>query len=129
MRTRKRVEAVETTENSEAVAYEAAEGAPDLKAKMAEVLENVKMVGDEVEVTYGEELFTPAPYHSFRVGPFWAKTHTRVGESRTEAIARLHAELEMAASEQREQRYRQYKAAVRTMYGDKAADAMFGTKR
>lgn len=141
MRTRKRVDPVETTSTEPADTEKQLRGESDLQRQMREdatrmdTLEETTIGGItvsermEVEVTFGEELFTPAPYHSFRVGPFWAKGFTRAGESRMQAISRLSAELETVANEQREQRYRQYKAAVRTMYGDKAADAMFGTKR
>lgn len=141
MRTRKRVEpAVETSTSEEAgTSWDAQVFATQtaiVEAAKESASRGEQIIGDlivsermEVEVTFGEELFTPAPYHSFRVGPFWAKGFTRVGESRMQAISRLSAELETVANEQREQRYRQYKAAVRTMYGDKAADAMFGTKR
>jgi len=132
MRTRKRVETATSGEPTDTEKQpRAREDAVMSDTPYLEIdqLAEINQSAGEVEVTYGEELFTPAPYHSFRVGPFWAKGFTRVGESRTQAIARLYAELEAAASAQREQRYQQYKAAVRQMYGDKAADSMFGTKR
>ena len=54
--------------------------------------------GDEVvEVTWGEELFQPVQYNSFRVGPFKASTIVRKGETVAKAMLRLHVEMMGAA--------------------------------
>jgi hypothetical protein len=50
--------------------------------------------GESFEVNWGEELFCPVQYNSFRVGPFKVVGRTRPGESIAQAIARVHAEMD-----------------------------------
>lgn len=55
--------------------------------------------GDEVvEVTWGEELFQPVQFNSFRVGPFKVTTRVRKGETIPGAIERVHREITAAAA-------------------------------
>lgn len=53
--------------------------------------------GERVEVTWGEELFQPVQYNSFRVGPIKATTVVGPGETVGEAVVRLHREIAKAA--------------------------------
>jgi len=53
--------------------------------------------GEEVEVTWGREVYTPKQYHTIEVGPFKSTGKIQAGESRGEAIQRIHAELDTAA--------------------------------
>lgn len=46
-------------------------------------------VGDRLTMTFGEELFTPVPFNSFRVGPFTLETTLQPGETAQQAHARL----------------------------------------
>lgn len=47
-----------------------------------------------VTVAWGEETFTPAPFNSFRVGPFSMTCEVKAGETITQAIDRAYTELE-----------------------------------
>ncbi|HVE78368.1 MAG TPA: hypothetical protein VNA89_05885 [Gemmatimonadaceae bacterium] len=50
-----------------------------------------------VTVTWGEEVFSPAPYQSFRLGPFTMKTRVKDGEAPEEALARAWNHLDAHA--------------------------------
>jgi len=65
---------------------------------------SVSGVGEVVEVTWGEEVFSPKQYNSFRVGPFSASTRVCEGETRVQAMARLNAALAAFAEEAFEQK-------------------------
>jgi len=56
--------------------------------------------GDEITVVYGEEKYAPKPYMNFTVGPLFAKTKVRPGETPEEAHARVWRWLEARAREQ-----------------------------
>jgi len=56
-----------------------------------------KDLGEEVSATWGEEVFSPVQYNSFRVGPFSSTTHVRAGETRVDALARLNRDLAAVA--------------------------------
>lgn len=75
-------------------------------------------VGQPVEVTWGEELFQPVQFNTFRVGPFKATTVVRPGETVAAALARLHAEIDEAAKKIRAQKVADYLAALRRVQGD-----------
>lgn len=64
--------------------------------------------GELVSATWGEELFTPKQFNSFRLGPFSGSTTVRPGEDRGEAFRRLYAELEAHAEEAFEKKKRDY---------------------
>jgi len=44
--------------------------------------------GDEIEVSWGPELFTPIQYHTITVGPFRVKIHIQPGETEGAAFSR-----------------------------------------
>lgn len=56
--------------------------------------------GDEITVVWGEEKYSPKPYMNFAVGPIYAKTKVRAGETAEEAHARVWKWLEARAREQ-----------------------------
>lgn len=59
-------------------------------------------VGEEVTVTYGEQVFSPVQYNSFRVGPMTTTTRVRPGETRADAARRAFDELSAAVEVQRQ---------------------------
>lgn len=73
--------------------------------------------GEMVSVTWGEELFTPVQFCSFRVGPFSASSTLRAGESREQAADRLMRELERIAAKERETKARVFKDALGKIAG------------
>lgn len=54
---------------------------------------------ETVSATWGEELYTPKQFNSFRVGPFSGTTTVRPGETRAQAAGRLMLDLETLATE------------------------------
>jgi hypothetical protein len=56
--------------------------------------------GEEITVVWGEEKYSPKPYMNFAVGPIYAKTKLRPGETADEAHARVWKWLEARAREQ-----------------------------
>lgn len=62
---------------------------------------SVAASGETVDVTFGEELYTPQQYFSFRVGPYRGTTTVRPGETRVQAGERLYAELSALADKER----------------------------
>lgn len=76
---------------------------------------------ETISVTWGEELFTPVQFCSFRVGPFSASTTLRVGESREQAADRLMRELERIAAKERELKTRVYKDSLGPILGKKVS--------
>lgn len=75
---------------------------------------------ETVTVTWGEEIFTPRQYHSFRVGPFSGTTVVREGETRVDAGRRLRRELKALAEEDRLDKHRSYLDAVASVSGGKS---------
>jgi hypothetical protein len=57
-------------------------------------------VGDELTIVWGEEKYSPKPYMNFAVGPIYAKSKVRAGETAEEAHARVWKWLEARAREQ-----------------------------
>ena len=55
------------------------------------------MTNDTLEVTLGEETFTPIPYNTFKVGPFIYKTVVQDNETDEEAFDRAYGFLERMA--------------------------------
>lgn len=72
---------------------------------------------ETVSVTWGEELFTPVQFCSFRVGPFSASSALRDGETREQAADRLMRELEKVAAKERETKARVFKQALTGITG------------
>lgn len=62
---------------------------------------NPEDVGETVSATWGEELYTPQQFFTFRVGPFSRQTKIRAGETAPMAKARVEAELEQMAKAER----------------------------
>lgn len=52
---------------------------------------------DEVTACFAEERFSPIQYQSFGVGPFWAKTRVRAGETTEQALMRAYEACRAAA--------------------------------
>lgn len=52
---------------------------------------------DTVTATFGEEKFSPIQYQSFAVGPFFAKTKVKPGESLEQALGRAYEACRAAA--------------------------------
>jgi hypothetical protein len=74
-------------------------------------------VGQSVEVTWGEELFQPLQFNTFRVGPFRATTVVRKGESVAQAMLRMHVEMDRVAREIRDKKTEEYVAALKKIGG------------
>lgn len=68
--------------------------------------------GETVTATWGEELFSPKQFHTFKVGPFSATTTLRIGEDRTQAVGRLMRELEKVAEAERQRKRASFLAAI-----------------
>lgn len=75
------------------------------------------VAGTTVAVTWAEEQYQPVQFNTFRVGPFSATAVVRPGESVAQATCRLHAELDVAAGQIRDQKVADYLAALRKMCG------------
>lgn len=56
--------------------------------------------GDEITVAWGEEKYAPRPYMNFTVGPLFAKTKVRPGETAEEAHERVWIYLDTQARKQ-----------------------------
>jgi hypothetical protein len=102
---------VYVAENTEANRAEIAKRAPVAISQPAPAV-NVTQAHETISVTWGEELFTPVSYCSFRVGPFSASTTLRAGESREQAGDRLMRELEKIAAKERDNKIRVFKDAL-----------------
>lgn len=77
--------------------------------------------GDEVTVTFGEELFAPVQFNSFRIGPYTYKTKVHKGETPEQAFDRANAYVTRMAK-------KEFISKMETYYGhlreaDKAARA------
>jgi hypothetical protein len=57
--------------------------------------------GEYVDVTYGDEMYSPFEFQHYRVGPFNARVHLAVGETHAEAAHRGLAMLAAIADEER----------------------------
>lgn len=57
--------------------------------------------GETVAVTWGEELYSPQQFFTFRVGPFSSSTKVRRNESRAQAGERIMRQLEVLAADER----------------------------
>jgi hypothetical protein len=53
---------------------------------------------DDVTVTWGEEVYSPVQYNSFRLGPYSMTTAVRPGETRAQAFERAYDDLERLAA-------------------------------
>lgn len=73
-------------------------------------------VTDTVTVTWGEEVFTPVPYNTFKVGPFTATTDVRAEETISDASDRLYKELSVVAARARDAKAIEFKSAL-SAYG------------
>jgi hypothetical protein len=73
---------------------------------------------NEVTVSWGEELFTPAPYNSFRVGPFSIKGVVLPGETQLAAMTRLYKELCVFAEQERAHKFKSYQDAYKALMGN-----------
>ena len=67
---------------------------------------------ETITVTWGEETFSPVQYNSFRVGPFSATARVLPGESRSDALRRISAELYAFATEERANKAEAFKRAL-----------------
>lgn len=62
---------------------------------------NAEDEGEPVTSTWGEELYSPVQFNTFRVGPFSATTKIRSGETREDALARVNRDLDAIAKVER----------------------------
>jgi hypothetical protein len=91
---------------------------PETRDAVGRVIANhTEDVGQSVEVSWGEELFQPLQFNTFRVGPFKAHTVVRKGESVAQAMLRLHAEMDRVAREIRDKKTDEYIAALKKIGG------------
>ncbi len=67
---------------------------------------------EEVTVCWGEEKFSPKAYHSMSVGPFFAKTQVRPGETQEEAMNRAYDKLVHSAERERDRKFRSLRSAL-----------------
>jgi len=64
--------------------------------------------GQEVTVYWGEEIFSPQQFHTFKVGPFSATTRVLVGETFANAAARAMSDLRTFAESERDRKRASY---------------------
>lgn len=64
------------------------------RASASNSAQPVSSEGEVVEVTWGEENFSPVQYNGFRVGPFKVATRVRPGETIAQAMQRVHREID-----------------------------------
>lgn len=69
--------------------------------------------GEYVDVTWGEELFSPVQYNSFRVGPFSRRTRVRPGETEDQAFERVYRQLEAMAAKTHERKSKVFLTKLR----------------
>lgn len=62
--------------------------------------QGMTFTGEEISVYYPEQLFSPAPYNSFRCGNLWYKTVVMPGETKEEAYERAWKFVEQMVREQ-----------------------------
>lgn len=74
-------------------------------------------VGQQVSVSWGEEVIQVTPFCTYRVGPFYASTTIRPGERRVHAIARLNRDLSEYAELEH---HRKRKAFIKELKATKA---------
>lgn len=74
---------------------------------------------ETVTVTWGEEVFSPIPMHTFRAPSFSTTTLVRSGETRQQAIERCYNELLPIAEKKRTEKYESYMKFVAAMGGGK----------
>jgi len=67
-----------------------------------------------VEVTWGQELFSPVKYTTITVGPFSAKGEVLRGETAEQAYERLYARVRAFAERERERKLTSFIAAAKT---------------
>lgn len=70
--------------------------------------------GNEVTVVWGKELFSPASFHTFEVGPFTATTRVIPGETFSVAAERAMEDLRRFAEKERERKKASYLRMVET---------------
>lgn len=79
------------------------------------ITERIDATDHSVTVTWGEEIFQPVSFNTFRVGPFVATATVLAGESVGKTIARLYAELAEIARGVRAAKTTEYLAALKAM--------------
>lgn len=67
-----------------------------------------------VEVTWGQELFSPVKYTTVTVGPFSAKGEVLQGETIDQAYERLYARVRAFAERERERKLASFVLAAKT---------------
>lgn len=72
------------------------------------------LAGQEVTVVWGEELFSPQQFHTFKVGPFTATTRVLPGETFEKAAERAMGDLRLFAEKEREKKRASYLRMVET---------------
>jgi superfamily II DNA or RNA helicase len=77
--------------------------------------EHTSAEGEEVTATWGEELFTPRQFNSFRVGPFTYTTKVRRGESVEQAYSRALTFVTHVAEQERARKHKSYVAALKEL--------------
>ena len=74
--------------------------------------------GQVVEVTWGEELFQPVQYNSFRVGPFKVATTVRRGETIGDAMLRVHRQIAATATALHDEKAKVYLRSLADLAGE-----------
>lgn len=77
----------------------------------------VDWTGASVTVTYGEEVFSPVQYQSFRVGPFSITRTVRSDETAESVYASIEEELQQMSNRQFELRLRSFKERIEKTSG------------
>jgi len=76
---------------------------------------------ETITVTWGEELYTPRQFCSYRVGPFSASTTVRKGETRVHAGMRLMEELRAFADVERRAKRQAFTQSLRELFNETKA--------
>lgn len=74
-------------------------------------------VGEAVSATWGEELYTPQQFFTFRVGPFSRHTKIRKGETALMAKQRVEQELEQMAAAERTKKMTIFLDTMEQLFG------------
>lgn len=73
----------------------------------------MKPVSEYVEVTWGEESYSPIPFQTFRVGPFSMRTKVKAGETPEQAMERAMVALGKFAASNYKAKLREFKGHLR----------------
>ncbi len=73
-------------------------------------------VGETVSATWGEELYSPQQFCTFRVGSFTRTTKIREGETALDAKRRIYAEMRQMAEDERHEKMSIYLEALGHMF-------------